>query len=293
MPLQVNTNTATIFAQNSLRLSLSQALKTQENLATGQRINSASDDPVYLAISEASKVQIAANNKALDSTQLGINVLATAEGGLNTILNNLHRMRELTVQAASDTSGQSQRNAIAQELRQLSDETDRIANTTTFNGVNLLNAVVANFYIQVGGDSTSTVDIANALGDFKSTPLGVLGGTSGFVAPNDIWNSITNTTLLTNSTVARNFLNDLDGAINTVLAQQTQIGAYLQQLDSTAESLTDQNTAVSEYNSHIRDTDFAQASSDLIQQNITRDASNLILAQTYRLSQSIRQILLK
>lgn len=122
-----------------------------EKLASGFRINKAGDDAAGLQISENLRAQIRGSQKALANVQDGINVLNIVDGAYQTITDNFQRMRELAVQAANDTYDINARAAIQMEIDALYTENDRIANSTQFNGVDLLSAATpANYFIQVG-----------------------------------------------------------------------------------------------------------------------------------------------
>lgn len=193
MPLIINTNVMSMNAQRHLAANTNALSKSMERLASGFRINKAGDDAAGLQLSENLRAQIRGSKKSLDNTQDAINVLNIADGAMQTIQNNLQRVRELLVQAANDTYAPAQRAAIVQEIEQLMQDNDRIANSTSFNGVDLLNANVpaafdpangtGGFWIQVGPDSdqpmpappipatanVNRIDIAPALVDLTST----------------------------------------------------------------------------------------------------------------------------
>ncbi len=142
MGIQINTNVQSLNAQRLLGKNTTNLGKSLEKLSSGFRINKSSDDAAGLQISETLRSQIRGSQKANDNVQDGINVLNTADGSLSTITDNLQRMRELAVQGANDTLGVDQRSAINKELLQLTDDIDRIAKGTEFNGKKLFSSVV-------------------------------------------------------------------------------------------------------------------------------------------------------
>ncbi|MFN7309853.1 MAG: flagellin FliC, partial [Vampirovibrionales bacterium] len=178
MPINVNTNVQSIHAQRLLSKNTMGLNKSLEQLASGFRINKSSDDAAGLQISETLRSQIRGSEKANDNVQDGINVLNTADGSLSTITDNLQRMRELSVQGANDTLNIDQRSAINKELKQLTADISRIANSTEFNGKKLFSSVT-NYKIQVGAESASATNVLDiggtnsALGTLQATSLGL------------------------------------------------------------------------------------------------------------------------
>lgn len=150
MGLRINTNVASLNAQRNLRKTKLSLDKTLEKLSSGQRINRAGDDAAGLAISENLKAQIRGLGQAERNAADGISLVQIAEGGLGEVSNILIRLRELAVQAASDTIGSTERKFLNVEFEQLNSEIDRIANSTEFNSVPLLNGTGAIFDIQIG-----------------------------------------------------------------------------------------------------------------------------------------------
>src|SRR5271156_111397 len=139
MGMRVSTNIAAINAQRNLGQSQMNIQKSMGQLSSGSRINIAADDAAGLAISEGLKAEIRSARQANRNANDGISLVQTAEGGLNEIGNILIRLRELSVQAASDTVGPEERKYTDNEFQSLVQEVDRIANVTNFNGTNLLN----------------------------------------------------------------------------------------------------------------------------------------------------------
>lgn len=171
MALRINTNVTSIMAQRHLGIQNGALTKSLERLSSGMRINRAADDAAGLAISETLKAQVRGMHQAVANSQDSINLIQTAEGGLNETTNILQRMRELAVQAANDTYTQSDRAKIQEEVEQLKQELTRIAGTTQYNGRTLLDGSIgqaqaqidADFSIKanprVGGPNTSNVPV--------------------------------------------------------------------------------------------------------------------------------------
>jgi len=150
MGLRINTNVASLTAQRSLGKTAAQEESTLSKLSSGNRITKAADDAAGLAISEKMKAQIRGTNQAERNANDGISLIQTAEGGLNEISNILVRLRELSVQAASDTVGDSERKFTDVEYQNLKQEIERISQVTEFNGKKLLNGLGDKYDFQIG-----------------------------------------------------------------------------------------------------------------------------------------------
>ena len=178
----INTNVASLNAQRNLSSSQSSLATSLQRLSTGLRINSAKDDAAGLAISERFSSQIRGLNVASRNANDAISLSQTAEGALTEVSNNLQRIRELAVQASNATNSQSDRNALQAEVTQLRDEIDRVASSTKFNGVSLLNGSFTAQAFQVGANAGDTITIAS-IADVSTATLG--GTTSVYTATVD------------------------------------------------------------------------------------------------------------
>lgn len=180
MPQVINSNIASLTAQRNLNMSQSSLNTSLERLSSGMRINSAKDDAAGLAISERMTSQIRGLNQAARNANDGISLAQTAEGAMGEIGNNLQRIRELAVQSANATNSASDRASLQAEVTQLTAEITRVAGSTQFNGLNLLDGSFASQSFQVGANANQTIDIAQ-ISDARSTALGnntlVMSGT--------------------------------------------------------------------------------------------------------------------
>ncbi len=189
MALGINTNVASLNAQNQLGKSQNLSDQALQRLSSGLRINSAKDDAAGLAISTRFSAQISGLNVATRNANDGISLAQTAEGALDEITNNLQRIRELAVQAANATNSDSDRQALNDEVEQRVNEIDRISSQTAFNGLKLLDGSFGKENFQVGANAGETIAID--LGSDKSTRKGDIGDlalaskTFGNVANND------------------------------------------------------------------------------------------------------------
>jgi flagellin len=177
MALGINTNVASLNAQN--QLGNSQKLNDQalQRLSSGLRINSAKDDAAGLAISTRFQAQISGLNVAQRNANDGISLAQTAEGALDEVTNNLQRIRELAVQSANATNSSSDRAALQAEVEQLVQEVDRVASQTSFNGIKLLDDSFTNQAFQVGANVGETISI-DKIADARSSSLGKFQGFS-------------------------------------------------------------------------------------------------------------------
>ena len=183
MALTINTNVASLNAQRNLSVSQGNLNKSMQRLSSGLRINSAKDDAAGLAISDRMTAQVRGLNQAARNANDGISLAQTAEGALQESTNILQRMRELAVQSANDTNTQSDRDSLQAEVAQLKEELGRIAQTTQFNGKNLLDGSLTSANFQVGANAGSSQTISFGIDSAKAESLSqvgtVIGATDG------------------------------------------------------------------------------------------------------------------
>lgn len=275
--LRISTNLASMSAQRVLARNQEDGAKEMTRLASGDRITSAADDSAGLSISESLKGQIKSLKQAQRNANDGISFVQVAEGGLTEIGNSLIRMRELSIQAASDTIGDKERGFIDQEIQQMKVEIDRIANSTNFNGTSLLNGDAKKDVLefQVGSYNKESDRIGFRVNQFnvKTDEIGVDG-----VNVRDIDG-------------ARESLEIADKALDKVNAYRASLGAMQNRLHSTSNSVGINIESLSAANSRIRDTDVAEESAELVKRNILNQASVAVLAQANQIpAQALRLI---
>ncbi len=264
MGLRINTNVASINAQRNLGLTRLKMNGAMEKLSSGQRINRAGDDAAGLAISENLKAQVKGLGQAQRNAEDGVSLVQIAEGSLGEVSNILIRLRELSVQAASDTIGGTERKFLNVEFEQLTSEVDRIANSTEFNRVPLLNGTGAVFDIQIGtrNDPISdrlTFDASSA--DVNIAALGL------------------NLASVSDKISAQNSLTSIDQAIISVSGIRADFGALQNRLQSTVNNIQVSIENLSAANSRVRDTDVAAETAELTKQNILMQAGTSVLSQ--------------
>ena len=270
MGLRINTNTASLNAQRNLMGTKIGLDKSLERLSSGYRINRAGDDAAGLAISENLKAQIRGLKQASRNAQDGVSLVQVAEGSLNEISSILIRLRELGVQAASDTIGPVERQFLNVEYDQLVSEIDRIADGTEFNGTQLLSGTGSILDFQVGTRNDPNIDRLSfdaSKADANAAALGV------------------NLTSVADKASAQNALAALDSAIVSVSAMRADFGAIQNRLQSTISNLGVSVENMSAANSRIRDVDVAEETSELTKNNILLNAGTSVLAQANQTSQ--------
>jgi len=170
MALTINTNVASLNAQRNLGATQNNLARSMQRLSSGLRINSAKDDAAGLAISDRMTSQIRGLNQAARNANDGISLAQTAEGAMQESTNILQRMRELSVQSSNASNSAADRSALQAEVNQLQEEMDRIAGTTTFNGLKILDGTFTNSKFQVGANANETISVS--IGSMKTTDLG-------------------------------------------------------------------------------------------------------------------------
>jgi flagellin len=263
MGLRINTNIASLNAQNNLRSTAISRDSALEKLSSGARINKASDDAAGLAISEKLRAQIRGNDQATRNANDGVSLVQVTEGGLSEVSNILIRLRELAVQAASDTVGQTERGFIDIELQQLKDEVQRISQVTRFNDARLLNGEGGVLEIQVG---TSNNIFEDRIG-LDLTNINIASGNLGI---EDI--------SFKDKAVAQESMAALDAALVKVNGNRAELGAIQNRLQSTISNLKVSNENLASSNSRIRDADIAKQSSQMIKENILQQTGVAVLA---------------
>ena len=264
MGLRINTNVASLNAQRNLRMTRGSMDKTLEMLSSGQRINRAGDDAAGLAISENLKAQIRGLGQAQRNAEDGISLVQIAEGALSEVSSILIRLRELAVQAASDTIGGTERKFLNVEFEQLTSEVDRIPNSTEFNRVPLLNGSGAVFDIQIGTRNDPIADRLTFDASSADVNVAALGLNLASVA---------------DKISAQNSLTSIDQSIISVSGIRADFGALQNRLQSTVNNISVSVENLSSANSRVRDADIAKETAELTKYNILVQAGTSVLSQ--------------
>lgn len=264
MGLRINTNVQSMRAQNSLSKVEANKADTLAKLSSGTRINKAGDDAAGLAISEKLKANLRGTQQASRNAGDGISMIQTAEGGLNEVSNILIRLRELSVQSASDTIGDQERKFSDLEFQQLTQEIERISTSTQFNGKQLLTGEGESLDFQIGIMNDAKNDRLSYRpqdSNARAEALGV-GGLG----------------VLTKETSQTN-LETIDEAINKVNSNRANLGALQNRLQSTISNLEVRTENLAAANSRIRDADMAYESAEMTKSNILSSSATSVLAQ--------------
>jgi flagellin len=277
MGLRINTNIPALVAQRNLRNTRGSLDRTLERLSSGSRINHAGDDAAGLAISESLRAQIRGIGQAERNSQDGISLVQVAESALGEISNILIRCRELGVQAASDTVGPTERGFLDREFQQMLEEIDRIANSTQFNNVPLLNGTSNSFEVQVGTRNNPTIDRIK-LFDASSADVNVVALGINLSSVADKVN-------------AQNSLAAIDGALNSVTSTRAGFGAIQNRLQSVINNIQTSKENLSAANSRIRDADFAEETSELTKNQILMQSGTAVLGQANSTIKSVLSLL--
>jgi flagellin len=276
MGLRIATNTTALNAQRQMSMTRQNLDRSLERLASGSRINHAGDDAAGLAISENLKAQIRGMRQAKRNALDGTSLIQVSEGGLNEISNMIVRLRELSIQAASDTIGDTERQFTDREFQSLKQEVDRIANVTQFNGIPLLNGKAGIFEIQVGTHNNPILDriVYNGERADASVDALKLGGES-----------------VATKQGAQLSLSVIDDALIRVNSIRADMGALQNRLGSTINNLAIGDENLSAANSRIRDTDFAEEVSEQTKNNILMQSGISVLSQANSTNQSALKLL--
>jgi flagellin len=298
-----------MITQTALGSNNSAMSKSLEKLSTGLRVNRAQDDAAGLAVSEQMRTQIRGLGKAKANAQDGIALLQIAEGAAGEITNILQRQRELAVQASNDTLTSTERSYLNNEFQSLSNEINRIASSTNYNGMNLLDGSSASFgAVNMSGQTS----LASGLAAY--TTNGTMGGKpfTLHVGPNNktqngsttstdeiaisyaalTQNSLGLTTASVNTqTAARLTIDKLDTAIKSVNEVRSNLGTYINRLEYTVSNIANLEYNTTDAESRIRDVDFASETTNFTKNQILVQSSTAMLSQANSLPQNVLSLL--
>jgi len=296
MGLRIKTNISSINAQRNLSTTNNAVRENMQQLSSGYRINKAGDDAAGLALSNNITAKTRSLEQAARNANDGVSLVSIAESGMNEITNILTRLRELATQAASDTISNTERGYTNREYTKLVDEIERIANTTEWNGLKVLQGASNNadfgedlITIHVGaGDGTMAnrdtikLDI-NEMSLIPSEDLG-LGASGSQIGPENVGDHFTRE-------MAAEKLQTIDQALGRVASTRATLGAQQSRLTSAINSLGIQVENYKSANSRIRDVDFASATAAFTQNRILSQAGASVLAQANTEPEIVMQLL--
>ncbi len=278
----INTNVSALNAQAALASNARGLQSAMSQLSTGKRINSASDDAAGLAIAAKMTSQIRGLNQAVRNANDAITMLQTAEGATNEITNMLQRMRELAVQAANDTYSDADRTALHSEFDALRTEVARVASTTQWNGMNVLDGSgvgsSGTVKFQIGAVDGNDNELTFTFANFNAT-------TSGNVMF-DI-----SAAAITSQALASSAISLATTTIASVNSKRSDMGAVINRLQYTVDNLTNIVTNASASRSRIEDADYSQATTELAKRQIIQQAATAMLSQANQQPQVVLSLL--
>ncbi len=264
MGLRIKTNTVSLLAQNKLKISNAGHEHALEKLATGSRITKSADDAAGMAIANHIKAQVKGLQQASRNAGDGISLIQVAEGGIGESQNILTRLRELTIQAASDTVSDTERGFLDEEYQHLVEEAERIAQSTKFNGTNLLNGEgdgVLEFHVGSYAGAENRIEFDSDRSNVSIANIGIEG------------------TSIATKDDARDSMSEIDHGISELSRFRAGLGAVQSRLQATMANLDTNVLNTEKARSRIEDVDIASATADMASQNVIKAAGIATLAQ--------------
>ena len=283
MPQTINTNMFSLNAQRNLNQSQGAMGKAIQQLSSGLRINSAKDDAAGLAVSEGITSKIRGLNVAARNSNDGISLAQTAESALGQITNNLQRVRELAVQSANGTLGDTERGYLQTEVDELTSEIARIVDDTEFNGSKLFSATGAAsaVEIQVGANSGEKITITTT----SLTGLNAYGTAAKTV---DISTQSAAEAVLDTGSASTS---GMDADIGKVINTRSQMGAIQNRFESVISNINSYKEGLQAARSRIMDTDYAATTAELARTQVLQQAGVAMVAQANQLPQGVLRLL--
>jgi flagellin len=278
----INTNIKSTIAQNALTVNNRSLNKAMERLSTGSRINGAADDAAGLAISNKMTAQVRGLDQAVRNANDGISLIQTADGATKEITNMLQRMRELSVQAATDTNTGDDRTALQSEVDALADEITRIADNTQWNGMQIFKGTADS---EVGTKGVAQLHVSANTG--ASATIEIDFGTQGM----DSKSLKTDALDVKTQADATKAIDSIDDALKLVDAERSTYGATINRLNYAADNLANVSQNTSASRSRILDTDYAATTTELARTQIISQAATAMLAQANQAPQTVMSLL--
>ena len=275
MALYINTNVSSLSAQRNLNVSQGALAANFSKLSSGMRVNTAADDASGLAISENMQAQIRSYAVAERNTNNAVSMAQVAESGLGQVSGILSRMRELSVQGSNGDLGSTDRDYLNTEFLALRDEIDRLAQSTKFNGKDLLSGAATDFDFQVGINNSAADKITLSFGGVTLTDLGIDASTVDGA----------------DATASLASIDDIDAAIEIVSTQRAAYGAAMNRLSYTVANTQSIRTNLSAANSRIRDVDVAEETAAMSRNQVLQQAGVSVLAQANQAPQLAMSLL--
>lgn len=286
--MRINNNIPALNTHRILNMNTNAIEKNLEKLSSGKRINRAADDAAGMAITQKMQAQIRGLRQASRNSLDGISLIQTAEGALNEVHSMLQRMRELCVQGSNGVYADEDLKAIKGEISQLTEQIDKIANDTEFNGIPLLKGNLTkeegktetNLVLQIGPNENQTVEIN--MGEIKATSEGL--GLDTFISEIKDKDPLS-------SNDFQSGISAFNKAINKVASYRSKLGAYQNRLEHTIRNIDNTSENLTASMSRIEDADMALEMSEFTKLNVLQQAGTAMLAQANQLPQGVLELL--
>lgn len=272
--MRIQHNIKSLNTQKSLAINNSSENKNLEKLASGYRINHASDDAAGLNISEGMRSQVTGLDQAFDNAQNGISLVETMEGAMEEVHTILNRMVELSIQSANGTYSEGNRETMQEEMDELTETVERIKEDTNFNGIPLLKGNQAGaIFLQIGETGSGSNQLAVEIADLSMEKLGI----------KDI-------SILTEDD-ARAAVASIERGIDHVSSERGNVGAYRNRLECTANNLNEMSSNLSASESRIRDVNMAKEEMRRTKNDILGESAQAMLAQANQVPEGVLSLL--
>jgi len=299
--MRINNNIPALNTHRILNINTEAMQKTLEKLSSGKRINRASDDAAGLAISQKMKAQINGLKQASRNSLDGISLIQTAEGALNEVHSMLQRMRELCVQGANGVYKDEDLGAVADEIKELTEQINKIATDTEFNGIPILKGDLEvsgsgsqTLRLQIGADEGQFIELE--MKDMNVTVTDSNGSGLNIVGNNMLISGINSSGKCTvsealTSPIFEKCITVYNNAVNEVAHMRSKLGAYQNRLEHTIKNTDNTVENLTSSMSRIEDVDMASEMSEYTKLNILQQAGTAMLAQANELPQTVLQLL--
>lgn len=315
MAMVINTNMGAVNANRILADTTIEQSKTMERLTSGKSINSAADNAAGLAIATGMTSQVMGTDQSIRNANDGISMIQTLDGATEEVVGMLQRMRELSVQSLNGTYNAENRGQMQEEYGQLMSEIDRVAVTTKFNEVqvmqnvgtsgSVLSAAQANVQIHAGWETGTDNKIAISLGNFNTGISGSGGGgnmfgtythystqvAGGAQVAISVRESTFSKTSIGTQTGASLAVMKIDGALSNIGTLRSKWGALQNRMESTISNLSNVNENITAARSQIQDADFAKESANLARTQVLQQAGMSMLSQANQSSQNVMSLI--
>jgi flagellin len=300
--MRINNNIPALNTHRILNINTEAMQKTLEKLSSGKRINRASDDAAGLAISQKMKAQINGLKQASRNSLDGISLIQTAEGALNEVHSMLQRMRELCVQGANGVYKDEDLGAVADEIKELTEQINKIATDTEFNGIPILKGDLGvsgsgsqTLRLQIGANEGQFIelemkDMNVTVTDSSGSGLNIIGSDTLISDINGSGKYTIGSGALT-SPIFEKCITVYNNAVNEVAHMRSKLGAYQNRLEHTIKNTDNTVENLTSSMSRIEDVDMASEMSEYTKLNILQQAGTAMLAQANELPQTVLQLL--